>query len=60
MWWSEDYVEFLRGGAALVAFLVVVSPVKRVGAATDFRVYRLQQYQLHGYSYGKSVFAYSY
>lgn len=51
MWWSDDFVEILRGGAVLVAFLVVVSPIKTC-AASEFTVYRLQQYQLHGYSYG--------
>uniref|UniRef100_A0A2P2I1K4 BOS complex subunit NCLN n=1 Tax=Hirondellea gigas TaxID=1518452 RepID=A0A2P2I1K4_9CRUS len=51
MWWGDDIVEFLRGGVVLMAFLVVVSPLN-VGAATEFTVHRLQQYQLHGYSYG--------
>ena len=52
MWWGDDIVELLRGGLVLVSFLVVVSPLE-VGAASEFTVLRLQQYQLNGYSYGK-------
>ena len=55
MWWGDDFVEILKGGVALVAFLVVVSPLK-VGAASEFTVHRLQQYQINGYSYGKLIF----
>ena len=53
MWWGgDDVVEILRGGAVLMFFLLVSSP-HRVVAATEFTVYRLQQYQIHGNNYGR-------
>ncbi|XP_018014018.1 nicalin-1 [Hyalella azteca] len=51
LWLSEDVVEFLRGGALLMAFLVVLSPLQ-ARATSEFNVHRLQQFQLHSNSFG--------
>ena len=49
---SDDVVEMLKGGVALFAFMVVVSPYS-VTAASEFSVQRLQQFHLNGNSFGE-------
>ena len=61
MWFDEanEVVEMFRSSFPLsflflVPILIIISPVSPVGAAHEFAVYRMQQYDLQGSSYGQS------
>ncbi len=60
MWFDEagEIVEMFKNAFPLsflffVPILIIISPVSPVGAAHDFAVYRMQQYDLQGSSYGE-------
>ena len=59
MWLDEagEVVEMFRGSFPLsflffVPLLILISPINSAGAAHDFAVYRMQQYDLQGASHG--------
>jgi len=64
MWLDEvgEVVEMFRGSFPLsflffIPLLVMISPITPAGAAHDFAVYRMQQYDLQGASHG-TLFSY--
>jgi len=59
MWLDEvgEVVEMFRSSFPLsflffIPLLVMISPITPAGAAHDFAVYRMQQYDLQGASHG--------
>lgn len=59
--WIEDVGEFseiFKGYfpyylLIMLPIFIIISPVSPVGAAHEFPVYRMQQYDLHGLPHGK-------
>lgn len=64
MWFTEagEIVEMFRSSFPLsflffVPIFILISPVSPVYAAQEFNVYRMQQFDLQGSSYGKFLFS---
>ena len=62
MWFSEagEIVEMFRNSFPLsflffVPIIILISPVSPVYAAQEFSVYRMQQFDLQGSSYGNNI-----
>lgn len=56
---ANDFVEFLRGTIPYYAIIflpifIILSPLEPVLGAHEFAVYRVQQYDLQGSTYGKN------